>query len=78
MWDRLRNTKDAMHHIYSFLSVYDRVHVAELDKTFRDDEARGRGSRRKLRRRGTGSTQGIRDDQEMARLRNVVSKVSGG
>jgi hypothetical protein len=31
-----------MRHVYSFLSVYDRVHVAEVDKTFRDDEDRGR------------------------------------
>ena len=43
MWDRLRNTKDIMRHVYSFLSVYDRVHLAQVDKTFRDDnEARGR------------------------------------
>jgi hypothetical protein len=42
MWDRLRNTEDLMHNVYSFLSVHDRVHIAEVDKTFRDDEARGR------------------------------------
>jgi hypothetical protein len=42
MCDRLRNTEDLMHNIYSFLSVHDRVHIAEVDKTFRDDEARGR------------------------------------
>jgi hypothetical protein len=42
MWDCLRNTNDIMGHVYSFLSVYDRVHLAEVDKTFRDDEARGR------------------------------------
>jgi hypothetical protein len=42
MWDRFRNTKDVMRHVYSFLSVYDRVHVAEVDRTFRDDEDRGR------------------------------------
>jgi hypothetical protein len=42
MWDRLRNTQDIMRHIYSFLSIYDRVHLAEVDKTFRDDEDRGR------------------------------------
>jgi hypothetical protein len=42
MWDRLRNTEDVMHNIYSFLSVHDRVRIAEVDKTFRDDEARGR------------------------------------
>jgi hypothetical protein len=42
MWDCLRNTEDVMRHVYSFLSVYDRVHLAEVDKTFRDAEARGR------------------------------------
>jgi hypothetical protein len=41
LWDRLRNTKDVMRHVYSFLSVYERVHVAEVDRTFRDDEDRG-------------------------------------
>jgi hypothetical protein len=42
LWDCLRNTNDIMGHVYSFLSVYDLVHLAEVDKTFRDDEARGR------------------------------------
>jgi hypothetical protein len=42
LWDRLRNTKDVMRRVYSFLSVYDRVHVAEVDRTFRDDADRGR------------------------------------
>jgi hypothetical protein len=41
MWDRLRNTNDVMRHVNSFLSIYDRVHVAEVDRTFRDDEDRG-------------------------------------
>jgi hypothetical protein len=41
MWDCLRSTKDVMRHVYSFLSVYDRVHIAEVDRTFRDDEDRG-------------------------------------
>jgi hypothetical protein len=41
MWDCLRKTEDVMRHVYSFLSVYDRVHLAEVDKIFRDDEARG-------------------------------------
>jgi hypothetical protein len=58
MWDCLRDTKDAMSHVYSFLSVYDCVHLAEVDTTFRDDEARGRvvgiyGNE------GTGSAQGV-------------------
>jgi hypothetical protein len=41
LWDRLRNTKDVMRHVYSYLSVSDLVHVAEVDRTFRDDEDRG-------------------------------------
>jgi hypothetical protein len=41
LWDRLRNTKDVMRHVYSYLSVYDRVHIAEVDRTFRDDRDRG-------------------------------------
>jgi hypothetical protein len=40
LWDRLRNTKDVMRHVYSFLSLYDRVHLAEVDRTFRDDKDR--------------------------------------
>ena len=41
MWDCLRNTQDVMRSVYSFLSVYDRVHLAEVDKTFQNDAARG-------------------------------------
>jgi hypothetical protein len=40
LWDRLRNTEDVMRHVYSFLSFYDRVHLTEVDRTFRDDEDR--------------------------------------
>jgi hypothetical protein len=41
MWDRLHSSEAVMRTIYSFLTAYDRVHLGEVDRTFRDDKLRG-------------------------------------
>jgi hypothetical protein len=41
-FDSLRSHEDVMRIVYSFLPVNERIHLGEVDKTFRDDKARGK------------------------------------